>query len=80
MKCIICKSGETAPGTATVTFDRDGLTLVIKDVPARVCSNCGEEYVDEDVAKELLASAERMAAGGAQVDVRRYIHGSTAPC
>jgi hypothetical protein len=36
--------------------------------------------VDEEVAKELLASAERMAAGGAQVDVWRYIPGSTAPC
>jgi YgiT-type zinc finger domain-containing protein len=80
MKCVICKMGETAEGKATITFDRDGVTLVIKDVPAQVCMNCGEEYVDEKVAKDLLSTAERMAAGGAQVDIRRYTPGSVAPC
>ncbi|MGH7938508.1 MAG: type II toxin-antitoxin system MqsA family antitoxin, partial [Bryobacteraceae bacterium] len=43
MKCTICKKGETAPGTATVTLERGGLTLVVKDVPAQICDNCGEE-------------------------------------
>ena len=47
MKCVICKHGETKEGTTTVTFDRDGMTLVVKDVPAQVCTNCGEDYVDE---------------------------------
>ncbi|MDP3564649.1 MAG: type II toxin-antitoxin system MqsA family antitoxin [Methanoregula sp.] len=61
----------TKEGTTTVTFDRDGMTLVVKDVPAQVCTNCGEDYVDEHVAHEILAIAERMAKSGAQVDVRR---------
>jgi YgiT-type zinc finger domain-containing protein len=47
MKCEICNHGEIHEGTTTVTFDRDGMTLVVKDVPAQVCSNCGEDYVDE---------------------------------
>ena len=47
MKCVICKKGETRVGKATVTLDKDGTTLVFKGVPARVCTNCGEEYVDE---------------------------------
>jgi YgiT-type zinc finger domain-containing protein len=49
MKCIICKNGETKPGNATVTLEREGTTLVIKGVPADVCANCGEEYVDETI-------------------------------
>jgi YgiT-type zinc finger domain-containing protein len=49
MTCVICKSGETQPGTATVTLEREGATVVIKRVPARVCKNCGEEYVEESV-------------------------------
>ncbi|MCX6683251.1 MAG: YgiT-type zinc finger protein [Methanoregula sp.] len=28
MKCVICKHGNTKEGTTTVTFDRDGMTLV----------------------------------------------------
>jgi YgiT-type zinc finger domain-containing protein len=80
MNCIICKNGATKEGRTTITFDRDGPTLVVKDVPAQVCSNCGEEYVDEHVAYEILTMAERMAKNGAQVDVRRYVPGSATPC
>ena len=39
MKCVICKHGKTSNGFATVTLERDGLTLVVKKVPARVCQN-----------------------------------------
>lgn len=73
MKCAVCKQGETEPGKATVTLERDGLTLVIKDVPAEVCNNCGEEYVDETVVEELLKTAEEVAQSGAEVDIREYM-------
>ncbi|MFA4850429.1 MAG: type II toxin-antitoxin system MqsA family antitoxin [Methanoregula sp.] len=80
MKCVICKLGNTKEGTTTVTFDRDGMTLVVKDVPAQVCTNCGEDYVDEHGAHEILTIAERMAKSGTLVDVRRYVPGSAMPC
>jgi YgiT-type zinc finger domain-containing protein len=73
MKCMICKHGETQPGFTTVTFSDDNLTLVIKGVPAQVCDNCGEAYVDEAIAAELLRQAEESAKTGVQVDVRHYI-------
>ena len=73
MKCVICQYGETAPGKATVTLEQDGTTVVIKDVPARVCTTCGEEYVDEEIATRLLQIAEEATRAGVQVDVRRYI-------
>jgi YgiT-type zinc finger domain-containing protein len=72
MKCVICKLGETEYGTATVTLERDGLTLVVKKVPARVCRNCGEEYIDEVVAEQLFKTVEEVAGSGAEVDVRHY--------
>jgi len=72
MKCIICKQAETQPGITTVTLERGDLLMVVKGVPARVCPNCGEEYVDEQVAARLLKTAEETAQAGAQVDVREY--------
>lgn len=72
MKCMICKHGETEPGTTTVTLERDSLTLVVKGVPAQVCDNCGEAYVDEDTARKLLDTAEAEVQAGAQVEVRQY--------
>jgi YgiT-type zinc finger domain-containing protein len=73
MKCIICKNGETKPGNATVTLEREGTTLVIKGVPADVCANCGEEYVDERITARLLKTAEEAARSGVEVEVREYI-------
>ena len=72
MKCVICKKGETQPGKVTVTLDKDGATLVFKGVPARICSNCGEEYVDGHIASNLLASAAEAARSGIEVEVRQY--------
>ncbi len=72
MKCPICKKGETAPGTATVTLERDGLTLVVKAVPAQVCDNCGEEYVDEATTVELLAKVESEVRAGTEINVRHF--------
>jgi YgiT-type zinc finger domain-containing protein len=57
VKCVVCKKGETKAGKATVTLERDGATLVFKGVPARVCANCGEEYVDGEITARLLKSA-----------------------
>ena len=73
MKCVICRYGETAPGKVTVTLEHDGATVVIKEVPARVCQTCGEEYVDEEIAARLLKIAEEATQAGVQIDVRHYI-------
>ncbi len=76
MKCVVCKAGATRPGRATVTLEREGVTLVVKGVPAQVCANCGEEYVDEETTDRLLGAAEAAAQAGVQVDVREYMAAS----
>ena len=73
MKCVVCKHGETQSGASTVTLSRAQLTLVVKGVPAQVCENCGEEYVDAETTAWLLHTAEEAAQSGIQVDVRQYI-------
>ena len=73
MKCLICKNGETTAGTTTVTLERDGTVLVIRAVPAQVCQNCGEAYVNEAVTDSLVKVAEQAVRSGIQVDVREYV-------
>ena len=72
MKCPICKHGSTHNGYASITLERDGRTLLFKDVPANICDNCGEVYHDEDVTRSLLEQAEQAATRGVELDVRRY--------
>ncbi len=73
LKCVICKSGETKPGTATITLERDGVVLVVKGVPANVCENCGEEFVDEAESTRLLETADGAVKAGVKVDIRDYV-------
>jgi YgiT-type zinc finger domain-containing protein len=72
MKCVICKRGETAPGHTTVTLTRDALALVIRQVPAEICTNCGEAYVDEQVSAALLDQAEQAAAAGIEMALQTF--------
>jgi len=72
MKCVVCNQAETIPGVTSVLLERGQLTLVVKNVPARVCPNCAEAYADEKVTAQLLREAEQMYKMGAKVDVREY--------
>lgn len=72
MRCVICQYGETEPGTTTVALTRDETTIVIREVPALICTTCGEEYVDAATGARLSQIAERAVEEGVQVDVRRF--------
>lgn len=72
MKCVICRHGETRPGKTTVTLEHGGATLVVKRVPARICDNCGESYVDEEITRQLLGTTDEALKAGVQVDVREF--------
>ena len=55
MKCAICRNGMTENGYTTVLLEKDYTTLVFKNVPAQICSNCGEEYVSSEINRAILS-------------------------
>ena len=72
MKWVICKHGDTQLSTTTLTLERGGAVVAFKEVPAHVCTNCGEAYVDESVSAKLLGVAEQSIRNGVEIDVRKY--------
>ena len=72
MQCVICKTGEVTDGKTTVTLQRGETTVVIKDVPAQVCSQCGEYYLSEEMAGKVMAMAEAAVSKGAEVEILRW--------
>lgn len=72
MICPICKCGHTKPGFASVTLERNTMTLLVKQVPAKICENCGEEFIDEAASIQLLSTAEAAMRDGVQVELRQY--------
>ncbi len=72
MNCVICKQGQTQKGLTTVTLERGRTTVVIKDVPAQICENCGEYYLDQDVTETVQKLAEHAFELGVEIEVLRY--------
>ncbi|MDN5848606.1 MAG: type II toxin-antitoxin system MqsA family antitoxin [Nitrococcus sp.] len=72
MNCVICKTGSTASGRATVTLERGNTVVVVKGVPAQVCEDCGEYYLNEAVAARVYSQGEAAVARHAEVEVLRY--------
>ena len=72
MKCVICKQGQTDKGLTTVTLERGHSTVVIKEVPAEICENCGEYYLSEDVTEKVQNLAEHAFRHGVEIEVLRY--------
>lgn len=53
MKCLICKHDRMLRGTTILPVERGDAILLITDIPARVCANCGEPYLDEATAHDV---------------------------
>lgn len=72
MHCNICKMGETAEGRVTVTLQRGDLSVLIKNVPAQICENCGKYYLSDEITDQVLKQAELSAARNAEVEILRF--------
>ena len=71
MKCVICKTGTTKQGLVTVTVDVKGTIVVIRDVPAKVCSNCGNYYLSSEMTKIITKKVQDAVSKGAEVEIIR---------
>ncbi len=50
--CNVCK-GNLHPQHTTFTQWYEGLLIVIENVPARVCEQCGETYYDPAIVEQI---------------------------
>jgi len=51
-KCPLC-GGEKKQGYTIYSVDLNFGVVVVKKVPAMICSQCGEEWIDSKTAKKL---------------------------
>ncbi len=72
MRCFVCKSGSVKPGRATYFVERGGHVAVIRDVPAEVCEQCGEEYFESETARLVYDMAERLLTEGGEVEIKKF--------
>jgi YgiT-type zinc finger domain-containing protein len=72
MKCGICKA-EMNETTVTYTEDIDQGVIVIRHVPAHVCTECGNKWYNGTVAAQLENMIDRFASSaGTEVSVINF--------
>ena len=51
-RCPLC-GGEKQPGTTTFAVDLKFGVVVVREVPAFVCTKCGDAWIDDPVTAKL---------------------------
>jgi YgiT-type zinc finger domain-containing protein len=69
MECVICKSGTTKQGKVTVTVDVKGTVVVFRNVPAKVCSTCGNYYLSSEMTKIISEKVKQAVSKGVEIEV-----------
>lgn len=69
MECTLCRNGTTKKGVVTVSLERGGTIVLIKNVPADVCSNCGHYYLSEEMAADVLKRGNEAISKGVELEI-----------
>jgi len=66
--CPLC-GGMKTPGKTTFTADFGFGVIVVRDVPATVCSQCGADWITDSTAEEVEAQVEEARQKHRQVEI-----------
>ncbi|MBU4225309.1 MAG: type II toxin-antitoxin system MqsA family antitoxin [Anaerolineales bacterium] len=69
--CPIC-GGTKRAGKTTFTVDLGFGVIVVRDVPALVCVQCGADWIDDAVASRLETLVNESRQQQRQVEVTAY--------
>lgn len=67
-KCPIC-GGRKIQGTTVYSVDSDDCLVVVRNVSAEICEQCGEEWFDDETARELERITDEALAKRHQVEI-----------
>jgi YgiT-type zinc finger domain-containing protein len=69
--CPLC-GGLKKQGTTTFTVDMKDTLVVIRNVPATLCSLCGNDWLSDEVAANVESIVEEAKNIHRQVEVTQY--------
>ena len=72
MTCLICKTGTYKSGFTTVVLTKGDSAIIIKQVPAEVCDQCGEYILSDEVTKKIMSMANEAWNKGSEVEIIKY--------
>ncbi len=57
MKCVFC-GGKVKKKKVTFSYEEDDKYILVENVPAEICTECGEKTYSPEVTDELLRFAK----------------------
>lgn len=71
MNCVKCK-GELIEKKVNYVVDLENTIIIIKGVPATVCSQCGEQYFSDEIAENIEKIVNQLKELALEVTVVNY--------
>lgn len=72
MKCPLCR-GKMSPGKTNLPFSLEsGNIIVVINVPALVCEQCGDDFVEIDVVRKVEKIVDRIEHDGISMGMVEY--------
>lgn len=72
ISCRSCQSTDFERGFTTETIQKEGVHLVVYDVPSHTCTACGETHLSAEASEQIEAFFDEAHHNGVQVSIRRY--------
>lgn len=69
MKCVICKTGDCFEGTTNFTNIIKEKLVVVKNVKANICNNCGEAYYDSETVNYIQQKTKEAIKNNEEVEL-----------
>ena len=67
-RCPLC-GGRKQPGKTTYSVDLGSGVILVRNVPATVCAQCGEAWIEHHIAQKLEQITQEAREKGLQVEV-----------
>ncbi|MDR3667004.1 MAG: type II toxin-antitoxin system MqsA family antitoxin [Ignavibacteriaceae bacterium] len=72
MRCAMCRNGETREGKSVITLTGGTLVAVFRNVPAKICHDCSEEYFDKETTNMILQMAIESFKKGVALELKDW--------
>lgn len=71
MNCFMCK-GNLIKKEVNYVVDLEETIIIIKKVPANVCTQCGEQYFDDEIAENIEKIVNQLKKLATEVTIVNY--------
>ncbi len=71
MECFMCK-GELIEKKVNYMVDLEKTIIIIKDVPAKVCDQCGEQYFNDETSQNIEKIVNKLKDLSTEVTIINY--------